>query len=81
MLLGDKEEEFFRIPEKTPWNMDNQEMPHANHKEHLCYLEMTGFLDKRRDEYKNLVRNAGYLCSICGRSAADEDNLCDPDTI
>jgi hypothetical protein len=61
--------------------MGNQKMPHMKHKEHLCYLENTGYLENCRDDFKKLVKNARFICKKCGRSAAHKENLCDPDTI
>ena len=32
-------------------------------------------------EYKQLVMNAKFVCRICGRVAANADNLCDPNSL
>jgi hypothetical protein len=30
------------------------------------------------ETYKNLVKNARFICRKCGRAAAKEENLCEP---
>jgi hypothetical protein len=61
--------------------MKNVDMPHIKHDEHLCYLENMGYLDSYLNDYKDLVRNAEFICKKCGRSAASKENLCDPDKL
>jgi hypothetical protein len=61
--------------------MKNPEMPHPKHDEHLCYLENMGFIANHFNDYKELVRNAKFVCQNCGRSAAREENLCKPEKI
>jgi hypothetical protein len=53
-------------------------MPHEAHEKHLCYLSNIGFPQSNTKDYKELVKNAQYLCKACGRVAADEQNLCKP---
>ncbi|MFH1370761.1 MAG: hypothetical protein ABII09_05690 [Planctomycetota bacterium] len=53
-------------------------MPHAGHDKHLCYLNNLGFQISNPKEYKTLVKNAKFLCKICGRVAASDKNLCKP---
>ena len=53
-------------------------MPHDWHDIHLCYLANVGYHAQNTDEYKELVRQANYLCKNCGRVAADKENLCNP---
>lgn len=49
---------------------------HLGHGKHLCHLvEDMGI---GIDEYKQLVKNAKFLCKKCGRVAAREENLCEP---
>ena len=51
-------------------------MPHLGHKKHLCHLvEDVGI---SMEDYKPLVKNAKFLCRKCGRTAAKEENLCEP---
>jgi len=48
--------------------------PHEGHEHHLCEL-----VSKRRmDQVANLALNAKYICHICGRAAAQGENLCEP---
>ncbi|MDR3554476.1 MAG: hypothetical protein P4L55_06965 [Syntrophobacteraceae bacterium] len=61
--------------------MAEKKMPHPHHEEHLCYLQNIGFIQSNPDEYKNLVRNPGYVCTNCGRAAAREQNLCEPEKL
>jgi hypothetical protein len=49
--------------------------PHLGHAHHLCNLAMKG---ADLNTVKDLVRDAKYLCKICGRAAANQENLCDP---
>ena len=65
-------------------------MPHPEHEEHLCFLENIGYLKSpellemgvdRREEYKRLVRGAKFLCKKCGRAAAHQKNLCEPEKL
>jgi hypothetical protein len=53
-------------------------MPHSGHNKHLCYLNNLGFQISNQKQYKALVKNAKYLCKICGRVAASPKNLCKP---
>ncbi len=61
--------------------MAEKQMPHPHHDEHLCYLQNIGYNQSHSDEYKNLVRNPGYVCANCGRAAALEKNLCKPEKL
>ena len=56
-------------------------MPHLRHDEHLCYLQNMGYLVSYLKDYKDLVKNARFVCKNCGRSAASETNLCEPEKI
>jgi hypothetical protein len=56
-------------------------MPHPHHEQHLCYLQNIGFIESNLEEYKNLVRNPKYVCANCGRTAAEETNLCKPEKL
>ena len=61
--------------------MAKSNMPHDGHDEHLCYLNNLGFHISEPEEYRELVRNGKFVCKICGRVAASEDNLCKPDKL
>jgi hypothetical protein len=58
--------------------MAKQKMPHAGHEGHLCYLNNMGMQLSQPAQYKELVRDAKYLCRVCGRVAAKKANLCKP---
>jgi hypothetical protein len=49
--------------------------PHLGHSKHLCHLAESG---ADLDEYKGLVKNAKFVCKVCGRAAAKAENLCEP---
>lgn len=61
--------------------MEKPEMPHAMHDEHLCYLVNMGYMESSLKDYKDLVRDAKFVCKKCGRSADAEENLCRPEKI
>jgi hypothetical protein len=65
-------------------------MLHPGHEEHLCYLENIGYLRSpelleigvdRKEEFKRLVRRSKFFCRKCGRAAASEANLCEPEKL
>ena len=58
--------------------MEINKMPHDRHREHLCYLNNLDYQLTNPEEYKSLVKDSRFLCKICGRSAAKEENLCKP---
>jgi hypothetical protein len=58
--------------------MAKSDMPHAGHNKHLCYLNNLGYQISNPREYKELVKNAKFVCKICGRVAASDKNLCKP---
>jgi hypothetical protein len=67
-----------------------KKMPHPEHEGHLCFLENIGYLKSpellemgvdRREEYRRLVRGAKFLCRKCGRAAAHQKNLCEPEKL
>lgn len=58
--------------------MADAQMPHPGHDKHLCYLNNLGFQISNEDDYKELVKNAKFMCKICGRVAAEDKNLCKP---
>jgi hypothetical protein len=53
-------------------------MPHEGHEMHLCYLANLGYQMQDTEDYRQLVRDAKYVCKVCGRAAADKMNLCQP---
>ena len=68
-----------RMPEERgrfPPLMVRETMPHLGHGKHLCHLVEYQGIDIK--EYKPLVKNAKFLCKVCGRVAAKDENLCEP---
>ncbi len=61
--------------------MSKPKMPHPAHDEHLCYLQNMGYIESNLEEYKKLVKDAKYVCKNCGRAAANEKNLCNPEKL
>lgn len=51
------------------------EKTHVGHEKHLCNLVGMGVT---LEEYKKLVKNAAFVCRLCGRVASKAENLCDP---
>ncbi len=58
--------------------MTAAKMPHPEHAKHLCYLNNMGVQLSKPAEYKALVKDAKFMCGICGRAAAKSSNLCKP---
>jgi hypothetical protein len=61
--------------------MADTKMPHPGHEEHLCYLQNVGYVQSDLEEYKDLVRNPGFVCKNCGRAARSDKNLCAPEKL
>ena len=51
------------------------EAPHLGHAKHLCDMAKRGV---DLNLYKELVKDAKFICKKCGRVAAKEENLCEP---
>ncbi|MHC4187410.1 MAG: hypothetical protein ACYSRQ_04375 [Planctomycetota bacterium] len=62
--------------------MAKPKMPHAGHDKHLCYLINTSYHMKfdlhKTKGYKDLVKEANFICKACGRVAVSKTNLCKP---
>ena len=52
-------------------------VPHEGHERHLCELRNKLTVD----DYKNLIRDVHFVCTHCGRAAANRENLCFPEEI
>jgi hypothetical protein len=61
--------------------MPEVKMPHPEHEQHLCYLQNMGYVQSNLQDYKTLVMNPKFVCKNCGRSAAQEKNLCQPEKL
>lgn len=53
--------------------------PHINHQHHLCAMVEHG--DASLEQMKDLIRDANFICTFCGRVARSQNNLCDPASI
>ena len=50
-------------------------VPHHGHEVHLCKIWADTYdIDVIRDK----VKNPNFICKVCGRVAAIEENICDP---
>lgn len=54
------------------------EMPHIGHQLHLCVLWHTR---QTAEMLIPLVKDAKFVCKICGRVARNQENLCEPTAI
>jgi hypothetical protein len=61
--------------------METPAIPHAMHDEHLCYLVNMGYIESNLKDFKELVKDAKFVCKKCGRSADSDENLCKPTKI
>lgn len=52
---------------------------HIGHKNHLCDMAARGQVTVVL--WKALVRNPRFICTTCGRVAANATNLCEPATL
>ncbi|MBN1844496.1 MAG: hypothetical protein JW810_02355 [Sedimentisphaerales bacterium] len=50
----------------------------SGHENHLCYLVNMRYLESDLAKFKGLVKEPRYICSHCGRVAADKERLCNP---
>jgi len=61
--------------------MADAKMPHAQHEQHLCYLQNLGYVQSNLEDYKKLVTDSKFVCKNCGRTAENDKNLCAPESI
>jgi hypothetical protein len=47
----------------------------------LCALQEEGFIESDTDAFKKLIQPATHFCKNCGRSAASDKNLCNPEPL
>ena len=73
---GTRSKEFIKMVEEKMAN--NECRASGVYNEHLCFLVCDGFYETNRDAFKEMVQDAQYRCTICGRTAKSEKNLCDP---
>ena len=53
-------------------------MPHDGRYNHLCYLVNINYHSFNPEQYKSIVRDAKFICKVCGRVANKAKNLCRP---
>ncbi len=73
--MTDGYEGYPNIPPYMPWLIEPEEAPHLGHMKHLCEMARRGV---DLNTYKELVKDAKFICKKCGRVAVNEDNLCEP---
>lgn len=77
MGLEERRERAWPIhPELYPTAPYRQKAPHIGHQHHLCAMCENGACTL--EEVKELVRDSKFLCRKCGRTAVNEENLCEP---
>lgn len=59
--------------------MSENRMPHKGHEHHLCYLQNIGYIRSQLEDFKALVEDSRFVCTHCGRAAASEVSLCQPE--
>ncbi len=47
----------------------------------LCALQEEGYIESHEEEFKKLIQPAQFFCKNCGRSAANDKNLCKPEDL
>ena len=47
----------------------------------LCALQEEGYIESHIEDFKKLIQPAGFFCKNCGRSAVNENNLCNPEKL
>ena len=67
---------YYLPPVETPVE---RRMPHVGHRQHLCDIAERGEI--ALEQMKDLVRDAKFICRKCGRAAAREENLCEPEPL
>jgi len=67
--------------------MEEIKIPHnpncksKSHDKHLCYIVSQGAHVSNVGKYKELVKDAEFVCLYCGRLAKDLDSLCVPERL
>ena len=47
----------------------------------LCALQEEGYIEKNMEDFIKLIKPAQHFCKNCGRSAVNENNLCNPENL
>jgi len=45
----------------------------------LCALQEEGYIESETEAFKKLIQPAAHFCKSCGRSAVNDQNLCNPE--
>ncbi len=69
------------LARKEGIEMTEIKMPHPEHEQHLCYLQNIGYVQSNLEDIKSLVKDPKFVCKNCGRAAANEKNLCNPEKL
>jgi len=67
---------------KGAWTLlshKHEHIGHIGHNSHLCEIIKRGELTL--EQIKSLVGDAKFICRRCGRVAAKEINLCEPESV
>jgi len=48
------------------------------HTQHLCYMVAQEFHLSDEHQYQALTKEPKFKCQVCGRTAQNEKNLCQP---
>ena len=72
---------FVNPKTKGEMKMAEVKMPHSGHEDHLCYLQNVGYLRNYPDDYREFIKNTKFFCKDCGRAAADDKRLCEPEEL
>jgi len=60
--------------------MDDREDFDSACEDKMCSISGSGD-EANLDLLKRMVKNSRYVCSACGRSALNADNLCSPESL
>ena len=52
-------------------------MPHAKHEQHLCVVHNVAYEKTHLENYKNLIKDARFICTKAGCAAASDEKVCD----
>ena len=47
----------------------------------LCAFQEEGFIESHTEDFKKLIQPARFFCKNCGRSAVNQDNLCNAENL
>ena len=59
-------------------NKSHKECKSDEHTKHLCHFVSHGYHVNNEVAYQDIVKEPGYKCNFCGRTAKLEESLCNP---